>query len=125
MKKLFFLLLLVAACSDKKTEVSENTILAPSEFITKYNETEGAILLDVRTEEEVSAGAIPGEMNIVYDDAFATKLSDLEQKPIFVYCGSGIRSAKAAKILREKGFSPVYEMDGGMKSWKAAGSPVK
>ena len=81
--------------------------------------------MDVRTEEEVAAGSITGEMNIVYDDAFATKLSNLEQKPIFVYCGSGIRSAKAAKILREKGFNPVYEMDGGLKAWKAAGSPIK
>ena len=125
MKKIFFLFLVIAACSDKKTETSENTLLSPSEFMTKYNQTEGSILMDVRTEEEVAAGAITGEMNIVYDDAFATKLSNLEQKPIFVYCGSGIRSAMAAKILREKGFNPVYEMDGGLKAWKAAGSPIK
>jgi len=125
MKKIFFLFLIIAACGEKKTETTTSTLLSPSEFMAKYNATEAAILLDVRTEGEVSAEAIPGEMNIVYDDAFATKLGNLEQKPIFVYCGSGIRSAKAATILREKGYGPVYEMDGGMKAWKAAGSPVK
>lgn len=124
MRKIFLLFLIVSACTEKKTDAS-TTLLSPSEFIAKYNETEDAILLDVRTEEEVRAGAIAGQMNVVYDEAFATKLSNLEQKPIFVYCGSGIRSAKAARILREKGYNPVYEMEGGMKAWKAAGFPVQ
>ncbi|MBL7875699.1 MAG: rhodanese-like domain-containing protein [Cyclobacteriaceae bacterium] len=125
MRKIFLLFLIVSACTEKKADTTANTLLSPSEFIAKYKETEDAILLDVRTEEEVRAGAIAGQMNVVYDEAFATKLSNLEQKPIFVYCGSGIRSAKAARILREKGYTPVYEMEGGMKAWKAAGFPVQ
>lgn len=125
MRKIFLLFLIVSACTEKKADTTANTLLSPSEFIAKYKETEDAILLDVRTEEEVRAGAIAGQMNVVYDEAFATKLSNLEQKPIFVYCGSGIRSAKAARILREKGYNPVYEMEGGMKAWKAAGFPVQ
>jgi rhodanese-related sulfurtransferase len=42
-----------------------------------------------------------------------------------VYCGSGIRSAKAAAILKEKGYDQVYELDGGIKAWKEAGLPVE
>jgi rhodanese-related sulfurtransferase len=42
-----------------------------------------------------------------------------------VYCGSGIRSAKAAKILKEKGYDEVYECAGGLKAWKAADLPVE
>ncbi|MBP9926936.1 MAG: rhodanese-like domain-containing protein [Cyclobacteriaceae bacterium] len=120
MKK-WLLFLLLFACSEKKTDL----LLTPETFNSTYQATPGAILLDVRTVEEVNTGALAGALNIVYDDAFATKLTNLEQKPIFVYCGSGIRSAKAAKILREKGYDPVYEMDGGMKAWKAAGLPVQ
>lgn len=99
--------------------------MSPVDFDTQYKATKGAILLDVRTVEEVNAGALAGAINIVYDEAFAEKLGNLEHKPIFVYCGSGIRSAKAAAILKEKGYDSVYEMDGGMKAWKAAGLPVQ
>lgn len=123
MRKFIVLLFVLAACGEKKAEVA--TVLEPAEFQAKFQSTEGAILLDVRTEEEVSGGALAGQKNIVYDDLFATKLSDLEHKPIFVYCGSGIRSAKAAAILKEKGYEPVYEMKGGMKAWRGAGLPVQ
>jgi thioredoxin 1 len=120
MKKLLILLFLFA-CSERKA----TSVLSPIDFDSKYKATENAILLDVRTVEEVNAGALAGAINIVYDDAFADKLESLEHKPIFVYCGSGIRSAKAAAILREKGYEPVFEMDGGIKAWKASGLPVQ
>jgi rhodanese-related sulfurtransferase len=125
MKKFIVFLFVLAACGERKAEVVTETLLEPAEFQAKFQSTESAILLDVRTEEEVSAGALAGQKNIVYDDSFANKLSDLEQKPIFVYCGSGIRSAKAAAILKEKGYGPIYEMKGGLKAWKSAGLPVQ
>jgi rhodanese-related sulfurtransferase len=125
MKKFIVLLFVLAACGEKKAEVATETVLDPIEFQAKFQSTEDAILLDVRTEEEVSGGALAGQQNIVYDDAFANKLSDLEHKPIFVYCGSGIRSARAAAILKEKGYGPIYEMKGGIKAWKGAGLPLQ
>lgn len=120
MKKYLFLLLLIA-CTEKKTE----TVLSPQEFDAKYKSTANAILLDVRTVEEVANGKIASAKNIVWDDTFATKLDTLAHQPLFVYCGSGIRSAKAAKILREKGYKEVYELEGGIKAWKAAGMEVE
>ena len=119
MKRLLILLLLIA-CSEKKAA----SLLSPIAFDSKIKATEDALVLDVRTEEEVSAGVIEGATNIVYDANFANKLSALEQKPIFVYCAAGGRSAKAASILREKGFE-VFELEGGMRAWKDAGLPVK
>ena len=62
--------------------------------------------------------------NIVFDENFANKLGSLEQKPIFVYCAAGGRSAKAANILRQKGYS-VFELDGGIRAWKDAGLPIQ
>lgn len=119
MKQLLILLILVA-CSQKQAE----TLLAPQAFDKKFKSTEGAILLDVRTEEEVSEGTLPGAINIVYDKDFANKLGSLERKPVFVYCAGGVRSAKAAGILRNKGFE-VYDLEGGYNAWKKAGMPVK
>ncbi len=122
MKKILVVLVLISACTGKeKTE----TVFTANDFEAKYKSTQGAILLDVRTLEEVANGKIANAQNIIYDDAFADKLSGLENKPIFVYCGSGIRSAKAAAILREKGYDNVFELEGGLKAWKAAGLPVE
>ncbi|MBI3219330.1 MAG: rhodanese-like domain-containing protein [Bacteroidetes bacterium] len=119
MKKIFWIAILAMACSKAPSE----KVLSPAEFETNYKATANAILLDVRTEEEVANGKIMQAKSIVYDDAFATKLDSLAQQPLFVYCGSGIRSAKAAAILREKGYE-VFELEGGIKNWKAAGKPV-
>ncbi len=120
MKK-FVLLLFFFACRGEQSE----TVLAPQDFDAKYKATENAILLDVRTQEEIAGGKIANAENIVWDNSFADKLSNLEHKPIFIYCGSGIRSAKAATVLKEKGYVDIYELEGGIKAWKAAGMPVE
>jgi phage shock protein E len=120
MKK-WILLFALIACSEKKSDY----LLSPQAFDSKYKATEDAILLDVRTVEEVNAGTLAGAINIVYDADFANKLEDLENKPIFIYCGSGMRSAKAVTILKEKGYKSIYELDGGIKAWKEAGMPIQ
>ncbi len=120
MKK-YFLLLVLIACAESKNE----TVLSPKEFDTRYKATVNAILLDVRRAEEVANGKIASAKNIVWDDAFVNKLDTLAHQPLFVYCGSGIRSAKAAKILKEKGYEEVYELEGGMKAWKEKGMKVE
>ena len=119
MKRLLILLLLLA-CSEKKTE----SLLSPTDFDLKLKATENAVVLDVRTAAEGTTGVIEGATNIVYDANFADKLGSLEQKPIFIYCAAGGRSAKAATILRDKGYT-VFELHGGMNAWKDAGLPVK
>lgn len=120
MKK-WLVFFLIFACAPKQSE----TLLSPQDFDAQYKATENAILLDVRTPEEIATGKIANAKNIVWDDSFVDKLSDLEHKPIFIYCGSGIRSAKAAAVLKEKGYTDIYELDGGMKAWKNAGMPVE
>ena len=120
MKK-YFLFILLIACTEKKTEF----LLDARAFDDKYKATENAMLLDVRTPEEVASGKIANAENIVWDGSFADNITNLEHKPIFVYCGSGIRSAKAAAVLREKGYKEVYELQGGIKTWKLAGLPIE
>jgi rhodanese-related sulfurtransferase len=120
MKKILIFLLL-AACAEKTTETS----LSPEDFNSKYKNTPNAILLDVRSASEVSEGALPGAQNIVYDDSFNEKLGSLsKESPIFVYCAAGKRSAKAADILKEKGFKEVYQLKGGLNAWKEAKLPL-
>ena len=120
MKKVFFALCVLLACKGE----AQKTVLAPSEFQRMANGTQGAIVLDVRRPEEIASGHIANSQSIVYDEVFDQKLATLENKPIFIYCASGKRSAKAAKILRGKGYKNVYELDGGFNAWKESGLPV-
>lgn len=87
--------------------------------------TEGT-LLDVRTPEEWAEGIIPNAEKINYNgDDFSNQVEKLDKtKPIFIYCRSGGRSTSAAKVLKEKGFTKVYNLDGGITAWGSAGNKV-
>lgn len=86
----------------------------------------GAQLLDVRTKEEWDEGHLKGATLItVTEEGFLDKAKATldPKKGVVVYCRSGRRSAKAAAWLRSAGFT-VYDLDGGITAWKAAGKPV-
>ena len=87
--------------------------------------TEGTVL-DVRTPEEWVEGTIPKAKKMNYhDDDFATQIGSLDKtKPVFVYCKRGGRSASAAEILKENGFTKVYNLDGGITAWTEEGNEV-
>lgn len=87
--------------------------------------TEGTIL-DVRTPEEWAEGTIAKAEKIdYYSDDFATQVEKLDKsKPVFVYCKKGGRSAGAAETLKEKGFTKVYNLDGGITAWIESGQEL-
>ena len=84
-------------------------------------------LLDVREDFEYQGGHIKGTQNIAWtSQALHAQYATLDQnKPIVVICRSGNRSNAAAQFLTDKGFSPVYDMLGGMNAWTGAGLPVE
>ena len=90
--------------------------------------SEDVQLLDVRTADEYSEGHLKGATlaDINEDSQFDEATSTLNlEKPVYVYCLSGRRSAKAAKILEERGFRQVVNLDGGIEAWKEAGKPIE
>ncbi|WP_313795052.1 rhodanese-like domain-containing protein [Flagellimonas taeanensis] len=77
-------------------------------------------LVDVRTKGEFMSGHIKGAKNIDFfqGSAFETAFSKLRKDvPIYIYCQSGNRSQKAAKRLVDLGFTKVYDLRGGYRSW--------
>ena len=85
-------------------------------------------LLDVRTPEEYQEEHLVNAKlaNINDDETFEKVAATLnKEKPVYVYCHSGRRSAKAAKNLKEKGFKTVVNLDGGIEAWKEADMPVE
>ena len=84
-----------------------------NEGVKKFRQTPNAILLDVRTEEEYSETHIEGSTNLPLQKIeIATSIITDKNKPLFVYCRSGVRSAKAVAILKKMGYTNVNDIGG-------------
>lgn len=103
---------------------SVSILQSPQEF----NKTleEGITLVDVRTPEEFSQGALPNAVNIsVTAISFPFDISKLDkEKPVMIYCKAGSRSARAALAMKALGFSTIYELDGGYLAWQKQQSSI-
>lgn len=85
-------------------------------------EQEGALLLDVRSDEEFSEGHIEGARHIPHTEV-ASRIEEIRQwtdgktdAPIVVYCRAGRRAGIAKEALVEAGFTQVTNL-GGMSDW--------
>jgi rhodanese-related sulfurtransferase len=78
-----------------------------------------AQILDVRTAGEFAGGALPGAINFpVGNDDFDQRAAQLDRnRPLFVYCASGVRSRQALLRLKALGFGELGHLDGGLRSW--------
>lgn len=132
MRNMFFfccLMFLLASCVSKENKESNGspepgiTKLEPQAFKSQLSATSDAIILDVRTPEEVAEGFIKGAINIDYtDSSFAEKIRSLDKsKTYFVYCKSGKRTAGAVDQMEQSGFKNIYTLDGGYTSWVESG----
>lgn len=98
------------------------TSLTAGEFESAINGKDSIQLLDVRTPAEYSSGHIKGSLLADWNnkEEFSRRVSFIDkEKPLYVYCLGGGRSAKAAELLRAEGYKNVYELKGGINAWKA------
>lgn len=123
----FFLIL---SCTTREKQVDKKTAseninesLSPQEFKSKLESTRDAVVVDVRTPEEMSSGIIDGAINVDYkDSSFAEKINFLDKdKPYFVYCLSGKRSGSASELMEEAGFKEIYTLKDGLQRWTQEG----
>ncbi|MCR5414271.1 MAG: FAD-dependent oxidoreductase [Kiritimatiellae bacterium] len=83
----------------------------------------GEYLLDVREEGEFAAGAIEGAVNIPLS-VLRKRVGEIPRnRPVYLYCQSGVRAHTALRYLRQVGLD-ARSLDGGYKTWKEATSPV-
>lgn len=76
-------------------------------------------IIDVRTPNEFENGHIENAVNIDFKAAdFIENISALNKnKTLLIYCRSGNRSGKAAKIMDSLGFTKIYDLEGGFMNW--------
>ncbi len=121
-------------------------LVSPSEVVAKAKATikeclvheahrclnAGTLLIDIREPAEFARGHIPGAVLIPRGLLEFEILALLEKRgvsavedcDIVLYCGTGGRSALAAKSLDDMGFRNVRSMDGGIVAWAEAKLPL-
>ncbi|MDY5182343.1 MAG: FAD-dependent oxidoreductase [Prevotella sp.] len=83
-------------------------------------ETDNVTLIDVRTPDEYALGTIPGAINIPLDD-MRERMSEIPaDRPVWLFCGVGLRGYLASNILKANGYKDVRNLIGGLKTYKAA-----
>lgn len=83
------------------------------------------LVLDVRGEEEWSAGHLPGSLNISITE-LDQRIGEIPRnRRLIVHCQTGARAAMAASLLRARGFPEVQVFTGGFAEWRAVGLPVE
>lgn len=117
----FLILICFVACQGQTTEKTQ--VVAATDFAEKVKITPNPQIIDVRTPQEFAADHLENAKNIDWlNQEFATNASKLDKtKPVFVYCKAGNRSHKAAAKLEALGFTTIYELQGGILKWDAAG----
>ena len=97
------------------------------ELIEEHNEDPYFMILEVRGPAEHAEGHVKGCVLIEFQSPdFQKNLEELDRdKSYLVYCRSGVRSAKAAKVMEEMGFKNICTMDKGFTNWVACGLPLE
>lgn len=100
--------------------------VSPNEA-SKMQHERNAIIIDVRETDEWNAGHIAGAIHIPLSDVKnrVTELEKYKDSPVITQCRSGVRSAKAAEVLKNAGFSAVYNLDGGINAWQKAALDIQ
>ena len=96
------------------------TPLNPNQFAQQIANNPNAVLLDVRTDEEVAEDKIPNSIQInIQSPTFEAQTDELDPaKHYYIYCRSGKRSSVACQYLAKKGFENLYNLEGGIMAWK-------
>jgi rhodanese-related sulfurtransferase len=109
---------------DAKSRVKEVTV---AETQDRLKANRAALLIDVREDHEWNdahaAGAIHLGKGIIERDVEAAAPD--KSTEMILYCGGGYRSALAADVLQDMGYTNVWSMAGGWKAWKESGAPVE
>ena len=141
MKNILVLLLFIACFSAASAQNSPNINLIDKATFVISTKEGTPLIIDVRTPQEYAQGHIAkgrkecvqtvlpkqcieghiaNALNIVYlkQDSFVQKFAGFNKtQPVYLYCGSGNRSGKAAKQLAALCFESIYDLKGGYAAW--------
>lgn len=128
---LLIFLVAVSSCAsvNQSTSITDSSSIQSTEAQVEYKkitaeeakqriDAGGAVILDVRTQEEYDEGHIDGAIRLEYND-FDEQLTEIlpdKSAQILIYCRSGNRSRIATEYLISNGYTDVYDF-GGIIDW--------
>ena len=107
--------------NDAKTRIREVSVDE-----TQQRVSAGAKLFDVREDLEWSEAHATGAEHLgkgIIERDIEARVPD-KASEVILYCGGGFRSALAADVLQQMGYTNVFSMAGGWKAWKEANAPI-
>jgi rhodanese-related sulfurtransferase len=110
--------------NDAKTRIKEVTV---DDTRKRLDANPDAKLVDVREDYEWDAAHAAGAIHLgkgIIERDVETTVPD-KSTELILYCGGGYRSALAADVLQQMGYTNVWSMAGGWKAWKESGAPVE
>lgn len=108
--------------AEAKKHIKEVT---PEQVMQEREAGKKLVLIDIRDREEVNLGIIPGAAHISRGNLESgIERSVPRDAHIVLYCAAGNRSALAAKVLGEMGYTDVASMSGGFRAWAEKGGDI-
>ena len=112
----------MAIANDAKSRIKECDVAEARERVAK-----GAVLIDVREDNEYAAGHAAGARHMgrgIIERDIVQTFPDKDTE-LVLYCGGGYRSALAADNLQKMGYTNIISMDGGWSAWRDLRAPIE
>ena len=122
MLRLALVLLLLSACSAFD---SSAPAISQQNLLQRIEAKADMLILDVRTPGEFSDGHIPGAFHIDHRE-IESRIGEIESyrnKPVIVYCYSGMRAGMVESYLIKQGFTQVQHLQGDWSAWESKNLP--
>ncbi|KEO72388.1 rhodanese-like domain-containing protein [Anditalea andensis] len=118
------LLFLLGSCHS--SFMSNEELLDPQEFESGLKKNINAVLIDVRSTEEIKYGHMEDAIFInCMDESFETYLNYLRKDlPYFIYCNTTEKTIPVSRIMKSMGFTHVYILKGGLQNWRQKGKKI-
>ena len=122
-KSFFLAILATSALTTAASAAMQNINAAEMQKITK--QSPDVYLLDVRTLGEYQQKRIKGSRLIPIDQV-QQRINEIpKNRPIIVYCETGVRSAAVGRYLDNLGYQGVYNLSQGIMGWQVRGYPIE
>lgn len=122
---LCIVLMVISLQSCFKEKAGVINLVTPEEAAVLI-ESDQVKIIDVRAELDFDKKHLKNAVNIEVenDDLYSVLDQMKKDEPLLVYCNKGGQSERCAQILKEKGFTLIYDMDGGIAKWEESGRQV-
>lgn len=101
--------------------------MTADDLLKVLNQTDGPVVVDVRSRFEFRRGHIPGAVHVPFLQA-AVASDDLpqdRQRAVVITCEHGPRALLAIGLLRLRGYRSLSLLQGHMHGWRQAGLPLE